>query len=91
MISVLNVDAQPISYPRGLRPFAGWDCEFESRRGHGYLYFVIFVCRQVEVSFREVLQSVVCPIIVITKHRKEMTCPGMGSKRAKKKKKEVDE
>jgi hypothetical protein len=27
-----------------LVPFAWWDCEFESRRGHGYLSLVSVVC-----------------------------------------------
>jgi hypothetical protein len=31
----------------GLRPSACWDCEFESFRGHRYLFLV---CCQVEVS-----------------------------------------
>jgi len=34
----------------GLRPFACWDCGFESRRGHGYLSDVRVVCWKVEVS-----------------------------------------
>jgi hypothetical protein len=34
----------------GLRPFACWDCGFESRRGHGCLFLVSVVCCQVEVS-----------------------------------------
>ena len=33
----------------GLRPLACWDCGFESRRGHGCLSLVSFVCCQ-EVS-----------------------------------------
>jgi hypothetical protein len=33
-----------------LRPIACWDCESESRWGHGCLSFVSVVCRQVEVS-----------------------------------------
>jgi hypothetical protein len=43
-------------WPRGLfygvslRPLVCWDCEFESRRGHGYLSVVSVVCCQVEVS-----------------------------------------
>jgi hypothetical protein len=34
----------------GLRPFACWDCGFESRRGHGCLALVSIVCFWVEVS-----------------------------------------
>jgi hypothetical protein len=34
----------------GLRPFACWDCGFESRRGMDVYLFVSVVCRQVEVS-----------------------------------------
>jgi hypothetical protein len=37
-------------WPRRLRPFACWDCGFESRRGHGCLSVVSVVCCQVEVS-----------------------------------------
>jgi len=33
----------------GLRPLAGWDCGFESRRVHGGLYLVTVVCCLVEV------------------------------------------
>ena len=33
-----------------LRPFACWDCGFESRRRHGSLSPLSVVCRQVEVS-----------------------------------------
>ena len=33
-----------------LRSLSCWDCEFESRRGHGGLSLVIVVCCQVEVS-----------------------------------------
>jgi len=29
----------------GLRPLAGWDCGFESRRGHGFLSLVLCVVR----------------------------------------------
>jgi len=32
----------------GLRPPAGWDCGFDSHRGHGYLSVVSVVCCQVE-------------------------------------------
>ena len=32
------------------RPFFCWDCGHKSRRGHGCLFLVIFVCYQVEVS-----------------------------------------
>ena len=34
----------------GLRPFAYWDCRFESRGVHGCLSVVNIVCCQVEVS-----------------------------------------
>jgi hypothetical protein len=34
----------------GLRPFAYWDCGFESSRGHGCLSVLSVVCCQVEVS-----------------------------------------
>jgi hypothetical protein len=34
----------------GLRPFARWDCGFESHQGHGCLSLVSVVCCQVEVS-----------------------------------------
>jgi hypothetical protein len=37
-------------WPRGLRPLACWNCGFETRRGHGSLFLVSFVCCQVEVS-----------------------------------------
>jgi hypothetical protein len=41
-------------WPRGLRhslrPFACWDCGFESHRGHGCFSVVTVVCCQVEVS-----------------------------------------
>jgi hypothetical protein len=33
-----------------LRPLACWDCEFESRLGHGCLSLVNVVCCQVEIS-----------------------------------------
>ena len=33
----------------GLRPFACWDCRFESCRGHGCLWLMIVVYCQVEV------------------------------------------
>ena len=33
-----------------MRPLACWDCEFESRRGHGGLSVVSVVCCQVKVS-----------------------------------------
>jgi hypothetical protein len=33
----------------GLRQLDCWDCEFGSRRGHGYLCLVSVVCCQVEV------------------------------------------
>jgi hypothetical protein len=33
----------------GMRPFACWDCGFESRRRHGYLSLVSVVCCEVEV------------------------------------------
>jgi len=38
------------NWPHGLRPIAGWYCEFEPRRIHGCLSFVSVVCCQVEVS-----------------------------------------
>jgi len=43
----------------GLRPFAGWDCGFEFRRGRGCLSVVSVVCCQVEVSAmgRSLLES----------------------------------
>jgi hypothetical protein len=37
-------------YGVGLRSLAGWDCGFESHRGHGCLSDVSVVCCQVEVS-----------------------------------------
>jgi len=37
-------------WPRGLRPLSGWDCGFESHRGHGCLSAVSVVCCQVAVS-----------------------------------------
>jgi hypothetical protein len=57
-------------------PFACWDCGFDSRRKYGYLYLLIAVCCQVEVSARGrfsskgVLPTVVCPVSVILKHWK---------------------
>jgi len=33
-----------------LRSLACWDCEFESRRGHGFLSLMSVLCYQVEVS-----------------------------------------
>ena len=35
---------------RGSTPLGCWDYRVESRRGHGYLFLVNFVCYQVEVS-----------------------------------------
>jgi hypothetical protein len=49
----------------GLRPLACWDCEFESRGGHGYLSIMIVVGCQVDSpgradhSSRGVLSSVI--------------------------------
>jgi hypothetical protein len=40
-------------YCVGLQPLVCWDCEFESRRGHGCLSLVNVVCCQVEVSATE--------------------------------------
>jgi hypothetical protein len=37
-------------YGVGMRPLAGWDFGFDSRRGHGGLFVVSVVCYQVEVS-----------------------------------------
>jgi hypothetical protein len=37
-------------YGVGLRPFACWDCGFESHQGHGYLCLLSVVCCHVEVS-----------------------------------------
>ena len=37
-------------WPRGLRPFASWDCGFESRRGYGCLSVVSVVCCQVHAT-----------------------------------------
>jgi hypothetical protein len=37
-------------YGVGLRPFACWDCGFESRRGKGCLSLVSVVCCQAEIS-----------------------------------------
>jgi hypothetical protein len=34
----------------GLRPFACWDCGFESRLRHGCLSLVSVVCCQIQVS-----------------------------------------
>jgi hypothetical protein len=50
---VPNVFADPSGravYGVDLRPFACWDCGFESRRGRGCLSLVSVVCCQVEVS-----------------------------------------
>ena len=52
----------------GLRPLACWDCEFESRRGHGYMLWLLRC--QVEVSVtglslvQRVLPNVVCPSVI---------------------------
>jgi hypothetical protein len=51
-----------------LRPFAYWDCGFESRRGYGCLSVVSVRCCQLEISAsgrvdhspREVLPGVAC-------------------------------
>jgi len=59
----------------GLLPLAGWDCGFESHRGHECLSLVSVVCIQEEVLFRAdhssrgVLPRVRCPIGVIAKPR----------------------
>jgi predicted Zn-ribbon and HTH transcriptional regulator len=53
MINGLAEFADPSGRPVkgvGLRPLACWDCGFEFRRVHGYLYVVNFVCCQGEVS-----------------------------------------
>ena len=49
---------------KGVRPFACWDCGFESHRGHGCLLWVLCVVRQRSLwranhSSRGVLQTVV--------------------------------
>ena len=49
-----------------------------------------FLCRQVDVLSRGVLPSVVCPIRVIAKPSTGRPCPGIGSRRARGKKKKVD-
>ena len=55
-----------------------------------WMSVVSVVCCQVEVSVwayhssRGVLPSVVCPMSVIAKPRKRRPCPGIGSKRHKK-------
>jgi len=41
---------EPVPVAVGLRPFACWDCGFESHGGHGCLSVVSVVCCQVEVS-----------------------------------------
>ena len=33
-----------------LRPFACWDCGFESHRGHVCLFLVVVLSRRIEVS-----------------------------------------
>ena len=40
-----GIEADPSAravYGEGLRPIACWDCEFESRRGHGCLCCVLY-------------------------------------------------
>jgi hypothetical protein len=44
------VSAGPAALGVGLRPRACWDCEFESRRGHGFLSVASVVCCQVQAS-----------------------------------------
>jgi hypothetical protein len=44
----------------GLRPFAWWNCGFESRERHKCLTLVSVVCCQADHSSRGVLPSVVC-------------------------------
>ena len=60
----------------GLRALAGWDCGFESRRGHGCPCLVGVVCCQAERyvlradhSSRVVLPSVVCLSAIDELHR----------------------
>jgi hypothetical protein len=49
-----NQTARRSQWPRGLRSgsaaLACWDCGFESRRGHGCLFFVDVACFQIKVS-----------------------------------------
>jgi hypothetical protein len=50
---MLNVKRPPIPVPAtskgvGLRPFACWDCGFETHRGHGSASLMSVVCCQVE-------------------------------------------
>jgi hypothetical protein len=51
----------------GLRPFACWDCGFESRRVHGILSVVSVVCclRRADRSSRRVLPNVVCLSVIM--------------------------
>jgi hypothetical protein len=44
----------------GLRPFASWDCGFESCQGHICLKLTSVVCCQADHSSRGVLPSMVC-------------------------------
>jgi hypothetical protein len=51
--AVLYLTADPSDravYGVSLRPHACWDCEFETRRGHGCFSVESVVCCQVEVS-----------------------------------------
>ena len=52
-LSLVTVDPDGRVVQRvGLRPFACWDCEFESRRMHGCLAVVSVVCCEVSVTDR---------------------------------------
>jgi hypothetical protein len=47
---VLTADPGGLAiYEVDVRPLSGWDCGFESRRGHGSLSFVIAVCLQLDI------------------------------------------
>jgi hypothetical protein len=66
-----------------LRPFPWWNCVFESRRRHGYLYLVSVVCcqlyrimRRAHHSSRGFLPRVMCAISVITQPHQLRPWPG---------------
>jgi hypothetical protein len=70
----------------GLRPFACWDCGFESRRRHGCLYLASVVCCQVEVSAsgwslvqRSPTECAVCLSVIVKPRERGKPWPKNGS------------
>jgi len=76
-------------YDVGLRPLACRDCGFESRQGHGYLFFVSVVCCQrslpkADYSSRGVLPCVMCLSVIPKPQQWGSQCP-LGLSKSEKK------